>query len=74
LPIFFDKREIPPGANGEQAGAIFALPEPAGKDAEFSTKGAAQVFIGEHSRGVVVTGLEASDAETAWRKGLVVAQ
>jgi hypothetical protein len=74
MAVAFDGREIPAGTTGEGGGAIFTLSEAAGADAEFTTATGCRVSIGEHSRGVVVSNLTATDPATAWQEGLTSAQ
>jgi hypothetical protein len=74
MPIKFDERQITAGSGGDLGGAVFTLAAPAGADAEFTTAGGEDVSIAEHSKGVLVTGVEAADPAAAWRKGLVAAQ
>lgn len=74
MPIKFDEREVPPGPDGEDGGAVFSLAEPAGADAKFTGEDGEHVSVAEDSRGVIVAGLKAADPANAWRKGLLAAQ
>jgi hypothetical protein len=74
VAISFDNCEIPTGKSGEDGGAVFNLTAPLGVDAEFETTAEERVVIREDSTGVVVSNLDASNYEMAWRKGLTAAQ
>jgi hypothetical protein len=74
MAISFDSCEIPAGESGQSGGAVFNLVDSAGMDATFETTADERVNVSESSRAVVVSNLGASDYETAWRKGLTVAQ